>query len=257
VVTGASAGLGAEFARQLAARGFDLILVARRRDRLETLASELPVNSEVLEADLADDASRAPLEQRLATDPRVEILVNNAGFGTLGYFVNADSHGQDQMHRLHVLATMRLCHAVLPGLVARARGGIINVSSVAGFWQGPQNVSYCSTKTWMTSFTDGLSIELRILKSPVKVQALCPGFTITEFHDVLGMERKHVAPWAWMTAEQVVRTSLEAFDRGKVIVIPGLFYRFISLVARNVPSGVRRVMAARIAALYRPPAAKS
>jgi short-subunit dehydrogenase len=145
VVTGASAGIGAEFARQLSARGFDLLLVARRRDRLEAFAQQLP-GAEALDADLADDASRARLEERLQRDPRVEILVNNAGFGSLGTFVKTSLASQDQMHRVHVLATMRLTHAVLPGLVARGRGAVINVSSVAGFWQGPQNVSYCATK---------------------------------------------------------------------------------------------------------------
>ena len=166
VITGASSGLGAAFARKLAARGYDLLLIARREDRLQSIAREIGeqyhVRTEILVADLTDDAALAVVAARIRDAPDLGLLVNNAGFGTLGYFFDADPHVQEQMHRLHVLATMRLSHAALANLVPRATAGtgIINVSSVAAFAASPQNVSYGATKTWMNRFTEGLAIEL-------------------------------------------------------------------------------------------------
>ncbi len=239
VVTGASSGIGAEFATQLAARQYDLILVARRHDRLDQVASSLrrahAIQVEVLPADLASDAGLALLEQRIAASPNLELLVNNAGFGTSGLFHRIDVASQDQMHRLHVLATMRLTHAALPGMIARQSGAVINVSSVAAFWQAPGSVSYCATKCWMNSFTKGLALELRSLASPVKVQALCPGFTISEFHETAGIHRKPISKIWWMTAEQVVLESLRGLDRNKLFVIPGWQYRFAAFFMKNLP----------------------
>ena len=137
MVTGASSGIGAEFARRLAQDGFALILVARRREQLERLAGELG-DAEILTADLA-------------STPGLDLLVNNAGFGTRGRFWEAPLDGQERMHRLHVMATMRLTRAALAAMVPRGRGGAINVSSVAGFGQSPGNISYCATKAWMNS----------------------------------------------------------------------------------------------------------
>ena len=178
LITGASSGIGATFARQLAARGYDVVLVARRRELLEKLANELQaghkITAEILPADLTADTDLAAVEQRIAATGNLELLVNNAGFGTIGKFFKVDLKGQDQMHRLHVLATMRLTHAAVTGMVARNRGAIINVSSVAGFWQAPGSISYCSTKAWINSFTEGLYLELQGSESAVKVQALCP-----------------------------------------------------------------------------------
>ncbi len=212
LITGASSGLGATFARQLAIYGMDLILVARRRDRLEQLAKDLEtacgVRVEVLPADLtvADDLAR--VEQRIAEAQDLEYLINNAGFGTRGRFFEADRESQDQMHRLHVLATMRLTHAALPGMVARRRGSMINVSSVAAFGSTPGSVSYCATKAWMNAFTEALALELDLAGSPVRVQALCPGFTYTEFHDVMGMDRNVIPTGWWLPADAVVAASL-------------------------------------------------
>ncbi len=246
LITGASSGIGATFARALAARRFDLVLVARRRERLEQLAAELAaarnVNAEVLAADLADDAQRAAVEDRAASDPDLELLVNNAGFGTRGRFWEADLAGQDLMHRVHVLATMRLTHAALRNMVPRGRGAVINVSSVAGFMQSPGNVSYHGTKCWMNSFTEGIHLELKGMRSPVKVQALCPGFTMSEFHDVLGVDRKLVPSWAWMQAEDVVEASLEGLERGKLFVVPGLAYKFIAKFVPALPRFIRNPM---------------
>src|SRR5262249_14973249 len=139
--------------------------------------------------------------------------INNAGFGSIGLFDEAAIASQDQMHRVHVLATMRLSHAALGVLKAKNRGGIINVSSIAGFWQGPQNVSYCATKAWINSFTEGLAVELSQQGSAVTVQALCPGFTYSEFHDTLGVSRDGTPKSLWHSANFVVSDSLREFER--------------------------------------------
>jgi short-subunit dehydrogenase len=196
VITGASSGIGAMFARKLAARGYDLLLVARREDRLRSLAVELAetyhISSDVLAADLAVDADRDRVAERIRSAPNLGLLVNNAGFGTLGFFVDTTIESQLQMHRLHVVAAMHLMHAALENLVPRAEGGIINVSSVAAFGQTAGSVSYSATKGWMNAFTAGIYAELEVQKSPVRVQALCPGFTLSEFHDTLGMDRSRI-----------------------------------------------------------------
>jgi short-subunit dehydrogenase len=248
VITGASAGIGAEFARQLAARGYDLCLIARRRDALERLATELQVKhgiaAEAITADLTRDDEVAAVCARLSAATRLDLLVNNAGFGSHGLFFETDPARQDDMYRLHVLATERLTRAALPGMVERRRGSVINVASVAAFLPAPNNVSYCSTKTWMVAFTEGLSLELRATGSPVRVQALCPGFTYSEFHDVLKEDRsKIMSPGWWMTAHFVVYESLRAAERGELIVIPGLRYRMVVALTRLLP---RRLLLAAV-----------
>jgi short-subunit dehydrogenase len=149
------------------------------------------------------------------------------------------------MHRLHVMATMRLSRAALAAMVRRGRGGVINVSSVAGFGQSPGNVSYCATKAWMNSFTDGLDLELKSAGSPVRVQALCPGFTTTEFHDALGMSRDGIPRWLWMRAEDVVDASLRGLKRGKVFVVPGAIYRTVVMLEKMTPRWVRSAAVVR------------
>lgn len=249
LITGASSGIGAEFARQLAARGYDLVLVARREDRLKQVADSLrqshAVTTEVLPADLASDDGLARVEQRVAAAENLELLVNNAGFGAYDYFHQADVRSQDQMHRLHVLATVRLTHAALGGMISRGRGGIINISSVAGFWQAPASVSYDATKCWMNSFTRGLALELKSIGSPVKVQALCPGFTISEFHEAAGIDRTLIPKSLWMTAEEVVAESLRGFDEGRVFVIPGWRYRLLVFFMKHVPQAIVDAVALR------------
>jgi short-subunit dehydrogenase len=239
LITGASSGIGATFARQLAARGYDLVLVARRRDRLEQEARGIQashsVQVEILPADLTRDADLRAVEERIAAAANLEFLVNNAGFGIAGRFFSLPLDGQDQMHRLHVLAPMRLMHAALQGMVARKRGSIINVSSVSGFGQNPGSVSYSATKTWMISFTEGIYMELQSIGSPVRVQALCPGFTLSEFHDAMNFDRTPIPAWMWMSAEEVVDASLRALDRGQLFVIPGWRYRLLVFVMRALP----------------------
>jgi|SRR5271157_1310926 len=251
-VTGASSGIGAAFARALAARGFDLILIARRKDRLEELAGELAAkhgtSSEILAADLILDADLARVEDRLRAASNLELLVNNAGFGVKGTFAKSQIAGQDAMHRLHILATLRLTHAALQGMVERNAGAIINVASVAGFIVSPGALSYGSSKSWINTFTEGLRLELRAAGSPVRVQALCPGFTYSEFHDVAAMDRAKLAPPAWwFSAEAVVAASLAGLERDRVFVIPGFRYRMLVAVVTHMPRRLRRWLLVRFA----------
>ncbi len=159
-------------------------------------------------ADLSTEEGIAAAERVIRESAHLELLVNNAGFGTMGRFWEASIESQQRMHEVHIIATMRLTHAALAAMVPRGRGGVISVSSVAAFGQSPGNVSYCATKAWINSFTEGLDMELRGLGSPVKVQALCPGFTRTEFHQTLGMDTGKIPAWLWMNADDVVATSL-------------------------------------------------
>lgn len=243
LVTGASSGIGAVFARRLSGMGYRLLLVARRKDRLDQLASELPGGAEVVAADLAEDAGLRRVEDRITAEPQLEILINNAGFGSLGNFIEADLEIQDRMHRLHITAIMRLSHAALRGMIQRRSGSIVNVSSVAAFLHNPQSVSYGATKAWINSFTESLYVELKSIGSSVKVQALCPGFTISEFHEVLGISREAIPRSLWMSAEEVVDTSLRALERNELIVIPGWKYRFFVRLNRWLPQTLRHAIA--------------
>jgi len=243
VVTGASAGLGAVFAKKLAAQGYDLILTARRADRLSDLKASLEaehgVHVAVHAADLSDLAGCDEFARRLETLPEVALLVNNAGFGTLGTFCETNYGEQEAMHRLHVNATMRLARAVLPGMVARQAGAIINVASVAAFFRSAGNASYCATKGWMCDFTEALRLELDDAGSPVTVQALCPGFTYTEFHDVMGVSREAIGKAWWLSADFVVEESLRALQSRKLFVIPGWRYKLLVAVGSRLPVGMR------------------
>jgi uncharacterized protein len=243
VITGASSGIGAVFARKLAA-DYDLLLIARRRDRLEALAAELRAEAgttvDILAADLADEKELALVADRLAAELNLGLLVNNAGFGTIGFFWEADLARQEEMHRLHVMATVRLSHAALKKMVAENSGGIINVASVASFVRTPGSSSYGATKSWMATFTEGLALELKKAGSAVRVQALCPGFTHTEFHDVIHLDRKRVAgPSMWLRAEDVVDASLQELRKGKLYVVPGWRYQLGVAVLTKLPTRMR------------------
>jgi short-subunit dehydrogenase len=259
VVTGASSGIGESFVIQLAARGYDLLLTARREDKLQALAGQIRIKHpnvkiEIVATDLASDEGRDLVAARIRAAQNFALLVNNAGFGSVGHFHKASLQIQDEMHRLHVLTMLALSHAALGNLLARPNPqgtGIINVSSVASFGQSPSNVSYCATKAWATNFTEGLAVELASQKSPVKVQALCPGFTYSEFHDHIGMDRNPIPKQLWMTADFVATESLRAFDRGKLIVIPGWRYKLITGFMRTMPHWLMRRIATRAARKYR------
>jgi uncharacterized protein len=238
LITGASSGIGETFARALSKRGCHLILVARRKERLEKLAAEL-ANAEVLSADLTIDTDLKAVEERILAATNLAFLVNNAGYGIHGVFFDSDIEAQDRMHRLHVIATERLTHAALKGMTARASGTIINISSVAGFFTNPFNVSYCATKAWINSFTEGIYLELKALHSPVRIQALCPGFTYTEFHDVMKMDRNAIPAFLWTSAEKVVTTSLRELQWDRLFVIPGWKYKVLVAVSRCFPRKIR------------------
>lgn len=246
VITGASAGLGAVFAEKLAARGDNLLLVARRADRLAELKADLEakhgISAEAMPVDLADPEACEELARTLSAEPRVDLLVNNAGFGTLGVFWETDYARQEAMHRLHIGATMRLTRAILPAMVAHGSGAIINVASVAGFFRSAGNVSYCATKGWMCDFTEALRLELDDAGSSVVVQALCPGFTYTEFHDVMGVSREALGKEWWMPADFVVGESLRALESGKLFVIPGWRYKLLVALGSRLPAGMRLAM---------------
>ncbi len=237
VITGASSGIGAAFARELAARGYDLVLVARRAERLEALAAELRsrhgVQVECITADLAQPAQVETLAQTLSVRPNLAMLINNAGFGIEGRFVEADPAAELAMLQVHAAATVRLTRAVLPGMLQRRSGAIINVSSVAAYIALGGRVMYASTKAYLNVFTEALRLEL--LGTGVRVQALCPGYTRTEFHAARGRPEPHIPAWMWLSAEQVVRASLRDLQRDQVICIPTLRYRLLASLARLVP----------------------
>jgi hypothetical protein len=261
VVTGASSGIGAVFSRKLAAKGYNLLLTARREDRLRSLAEELHslyhIHAEPFPADLTLDADRDKLAGRIRSAADLTLLVNNAGFGAMGYFYEAEIGGQEKMHRLHILTVMSLTHAALENLIPRAQvgTGVINVSSVAAFGTSPGNVTYCATKTWINAFTQGLAMELGARNSPVKVQALCPGFTLSEFHDVLRMDRSSIPRSLWLTADYVVEQSLRGFDRGQVFVVPNWRYKAMVAFMKATPEAWMRRVSIAMARRYRRPKA--
>jgi short-subunit dehydrogenase len=243
VITGASSGIGLMFARKLAPR-YDLLLIARREDRLAEVAAELIARHgslvEVLAADLSDSTELSLVAERIAAERNLALLVNNAGFGHRGAFWEADLGIAEKMHRLHVMAIVRLTHAALRVLVPQNRGAIINVASVAAFAQRAGSASYGATKSWLSSFSEGLYLDLKKANSAVTVQALCPGFTYSEFHDVIGEERQNTAPPSlWMTAEKVVDDSLGALARGRLFVVPGWRYKLIVAVITKLPAWLK------------------
>ena len=238
LITGASSGIGAEFARQLATKNYDLILVARRGKHLAALAAELQnqhnITAEPLVADLATTDGIEKVAVRLAELNTLVLLVNNAGFGISGSLARAELQGQLDMLSVHVVAAMHLSHAALPGMIARGSGGIINVASLAAFMALPGEVNYCATKAYLVTFSQALAAEVR--RKGVRVQALCPGFTITEFHDEPGRPgagREGYPRFLWGSSRAVVADSLRALDRGQVVCVPGFVNRMIRLLTRT------------------------
>jgi short-subunit dehydrogenase len=233
LVTGATAGIGLEFARQLAARGHDLVLVARDADRLALVADELRRTGrevEVLPADLTDRDQLATVEARVADPERpVELLVNNAGFGLRGRFLDNDPDDEERMLDVLVTAPMRLSHAALRVQTVRGRGGIINVSSVASFL--PRG-TYGAAKMWLNRFGQWAAAEYG--PRGVTVMTLCPGFVKTEFHERMGVARG--SGFMWLDADFLVREALADYDRGRVFSVPGRHYRAIRAVTQVVPT---------------------
>lgn len=254
LVTGASAGLGVEFARQLAAQGHDLVLTARRAERLAALAAELQrahgVVCHVMSADLARPSGAAELLDAIgAAALSIEVLINNAGYGVPGSYLGHAWEVHAEFQRVMVDAVALLSYRCAAGMRARGHGTIINVSSLAGLMPSTAgHTLYGPAKVWLIKFSESLAAELA--PSGVRVVALCPGFTLTEFHDANGM-REHVArlpSWLWMDAASVVREGLAAVARGRVVCIPGRVNRALALAAKILPSSfLRRLVASRAA----------
>jgi short-subunit dehydrogenase len=238
LVTGPTAGIGHSFAQQLAARGYDLVLVARDEERLEKTAADLRathgVEVEVLSADLTDRADLARVEARVADAARpVDLLVNNAGFGLKGRFLDNSADAETAMLEVLVVAVMRLSHAALRAMSDRGAGGIINVSSVAAFL--PRG-SYSAAKAWVNSFSEWAANEYR--PRGITVLALCPGFTKTEFHERMDVSRGSAPGFMWLDADRLVSAALSDFDKGKVISVPSPQYKAIATVSRLVPNNL-------------------
>jgi hypothetical protein len=243
-ITGASSGVGREFARQLAGQGWRLALLARRRERLEALAealeAEFATQSEVIAADLRapDDLERAA--ERIAAAPP-DLLVNNAGFGTAGALAGLDPARELDQVRILVLAVVRLTRAALPGMLARSSGAIVNVSSLAGEAPGPYNATYSASKAFVTSFTEAVYEETR--GSGVRVMALLPGFTATEFQEVAGVSLDTIPSAARLSAEFVVAEALRDLERGAVRSIPGAAYKLAARAEGVLPRAlIRRIV---------------
>ncbi|MGE5719485.1 MAG: SDR family NAD(P)-dependent oxidoreductase [Nocardioidaceae bacterium] len=239
LITGPTAGIGLAFAEQLAARGQDLVLVARDRARLEDLAARLSnshdVDVEVLVADLADREQIAAVEARVADPERpVSLLVNNAGFGHKHPFTENSVEEEQEMLDVLVTAVMRLSHAAIRPMLQRGEGSIVNVSSVAAFL--PRG-TYSAAKAYVVSFSEWLDLTYR--HRGVRGMALCPGFVRTEFHARMGVGRDSAPGWMWLDAERLVREALVDLERGKAISIPSKRYKLLSALARATPSSLQ------------------
>jgi len=238
LITGASAGLGVEFGRQLAAKGHRLVLVARRKDRLDELVAELG-NARAVEMDLSEEGAAGRLMVDLeAHGETVDVLVNNAGFGLTGRFAELDGERQREMIDLNCGALTELAHAVLPGMIERNSGGILNVASTAAFQPGPGMAVYFATKAFVLSFSEALHDEVK--RHGVKVSCLCPGPTRTEFREVSGFNPKGALSKQSADAASVVRAGLKGLDDNKAVVVPGLSNKAISQLHRLFPRALMR-----------------
>ncbi|MFL6760006.1 SDR family NAD(P)-dependent oxidoreductase [Sphingomonas sp.] len=243
LVTGASAGLGVEFARQLSKSGHRLVLAARRKERLEELARELG-NARTIAIDLSTKGATAKLLADLeANGESVDLLVNNAGFGLIGRFAELDARRQRQMIDLNVGTLTDLCRAVAPAMIARRSGAILNVASTAAFQAGPKMAVYFATKAFVLSLSEALHEELK--PYGIKVSCLCPGPTRTEFGEVAGFGGNGMFDKVAMTAADVVEAGLNGLHKNRAVIIPGLLNKAVAMSTRFAPrSTVRRIAGA-------------
>ncbi|TDE29474.1 SDR family oxidoreductase [Actinomadura sp. 6K520] len=237
-ITGATAGIGAAFARRLAADGFDLVLLARDTARLERTAAELhetyAVRTETLTADLSTEEGLTAAEERARED--IGLLVNNAGFANRGKFLDVPVADELTMLRVHCEAVLRLTHAVLPGMLERGRGGVINVSSVSAF---ATRGTYGASKAWAVSFSEGVAADIRARsRGGVRVMALCPGFVHTEFHERAQMDMSDVPDFMWLDKDDVVDAALRDLRRGVQVSVPSPQYKAIVGATRLLPRGL-------------------
>lgn len=244
LVTGASSGIGRGFAEQLARTGYDLVVAARRRDALDALASQLQsadgAEVEVIEADLATDAGVMTVEQRLARGD-IDLLINNAGFGTRGEFAELPVARELQEIDLNVRALVRLCHAALPPMCARGAGGIINVASTGGFQPVPFMATYAATKAFVLHFSEALHEEAA--PHGVTITCLCPGPVKTAFQETAGIDGSAMPSIAYVSVESVVTAALAALRRRRAIAIPGALNRATAQGAMLMPRVVTRKIA--------------
>jgi short-subunit dehydrogenase len=221
LVTGASSGIGAAIARQLAADGTELVVVARDRLRLDALAAEVEVDTEVLVADLSDSADVAVVAARLgATDEPIDLLVNNAGLGFTGRFAELDPARERDVVAVNVLALHELSHAAAVAMSAAGTGGILNIASVAGYLPSAGGATYAATKAFVNSFSESLHQDLR--DAGVVVTVSCPGYTRTEFHTRADIDPREIPKFLWQDAETVAADSLAAVAGGRARVVPGM-----------------------------------
>lgn len=244
LVTGASAGLGVEFARQLSKRGYSLVLAARRKERLDELVGELG-NARAVAIDL----SRPMASDNLMADikdngEQIELLVNNAGFGLIGPFAELDPRRERQMIDLNMGTLADLCRALAPAMISRRSGGIINVASTAAFQPGPKMAVYFATKAFVLSLTEALHEELK--PHGVKVSCLCPGPTRTEFGEVAGFGGNALFDRVAMNAKEVVEAALKGLEANRAVVIPGWMNKMVAASSRFVPRFVIRKVAGAI-----------
>jgi short-subunit dehydrogenase len=238
LVTGATSGIGAAFARRLAAGGHDLVLVARDTDRLDETAKRLRehpgVQVEVLAADLATGAGQDAVAARLADAERpVDVLVNSAGLSLNTPFLRSTAEAEERLLSLNVHAVMRLTLAALPGMVQRRRGTIVNVSSVAGFGAAMPGSTYPASKAWVTNFSE--SVALSVARFGVRVMALCPGYVRTEFHQRAGINMSKTPNWMWLDVDELVGDALRDLRRGKVVSVPDWKYKVAAFGLRHLP----------------------
>ena len=244
LITGASAGLGAEFARQLSKRGYALVLAARRKERLDELARELG-NARGIGIDLSrKDAASKLLAEMSSNGEIVELLINNAGFGLIGRFAELDATRERQMIDLNVGTLSDLCRSVAPQMIERKSGGIINVASTAAFQPGPKMAVYFATKAFVLSLTEALHEELK--PHGIKVSCLCPGPTRTEFGQVAGFGGNGMFDKVAMNSSEVVAVALDGLDKNKAVVIPGLVNKIGAVSGRFAPRSVVRKIAGAI-----------
>lgn len=257
LITGASAGIGRAFAEHLASDGFDLVLVARRKDRLDELARALEtkfgVRVRVIAADLADPAAPASIFETVTADGcEIDVLVNNAGFGIRTTFRNTHWEQHAQLIQVEVTAVAHLTHLCLPGMVERGYGRIIQVASLAGLLPGaPTSTLYAAAKSFLVKFSESLTAELQ--GKGVYVCAVCPGFTRSEFHDVMGTRGivSKLPRAMWQSAEQVAREGIDAVMRGDVVYVPGPVNRALAVIAQHLPPRAARGLMHRNGSRYR------
>ncbi len=244
LITGASSGIGETFARHLARQGHDLVLVARRRDRLERLASELSeshdVAAEIIQADLSKDADLSVVEERLRSG-HIDLLVNSAGFGSVGEFGDASLERELEQLDVNVRALMRLTHAALASMTERRRGGIVNVASTAAFQAIPNMGTYAATKAFVLHFSEAVHEEAK--QHGVAVTCLCPGPVRTEFQKVAGVDDGRVPSMVWTSPDKVVDSALAALRSSRAVAVPGAFNRLAAMSVRFTPRFLTRRIA--------------